>query len=144
MQRVRSVGGVAVAVAIVAAAGCSAPGNVFSLTAGDCFDDPDGAVDEVTDLPLVDCEEPHDNEVYAATELPDGDFPGPDQTLALAEDRCLPAFEPYVGQPYEASELFATWLVPTEGSWQDGDREIVCVLFDDPGPLKGSMEDSGR
>ncbi|TVR36596.1 MAG: septum formation family protein [Nitriliruptor sp.] len=135
------VAGSAVAVLVL---GCSSPGNVFSVAPGDCFDDPDNAVDEISDVPLVDCEEPHDNEVYAVVELEDGDYPGDEAVLNRAQDTCLDAFEPYVSEPYATSELFATWLVPTEGSWSEGDREVVCVLFDADGPLEGSMQDSGR
>ena len=127
-----------------AAVGCASPGNVFSVAPGDCFDDPDTGVDEVSDVPLVDCEEPHDNEVYAVVELDDGDYPGDDVVLSQAQDICLDAFASYVSEPYTTSELFATWIVPTERSWSDGDREVVCVLFDGDGPLEGSMEGSGR
>ena len=136
----RSAGILVAAVAI----GCASPGNVFSVAPGDCFDDPDPGVDEISDVPLVDCQDPHDNEVYAVVELEDGDYPGDDVVLNRAQDICLDAFEPYVAEPYATSELFATWIVPTEGSWSDGDREVVCVLFDDDGPLEGSMQESGR
>ncbi len=135
---------VAVIVAVAASIGCASPGNVFSVDPGDCFDDPDTAADEISDVALVDCEEPHDNEVYAVAELDDGDYPGDDVVLTRAQDICLDAFEPYVAEAYATSELFATWIVPTEGSWSDGDREVVCVLFDADGPLEGSMRDSGR
>jgi hypothetical protein len=131
-------------VAVTMAVGCASPGNVFSVAPGDCFDDPDTAADEISDVELVDCDEPHDNEVYAVVELEDGDYPGDDVVLARAQDVCLDAFESYVSEPYATSELFATWIVPTQGSWSDGDREVVCVLFDGDGPLEGSMRDSGR
>lgn len=135
---------VAVALTVVASIGCASPGNVFSVDPGDCFDDPDTAADEISDVALVDCDDPHDNEVYAVAELEDGDYPGDEAVLTRAQDICLDAFEPYVAEPYATSELFATWIVPTEGSWSDGDRDVVCVLFDADGPLEGSMRDSGR
>lgn len=128
----------------VGVAACSTPGNVFSLDVGDCFDDPDDASEAVADLPLVACDEPHDNEVYAVIELPDEAFPGDEAILERAETDCLGAFEPYVGTAYGDSTLFATWLVPTEASWSDGDREVVCVLFDREGQLEASMRGAGR
>ncbi|MCA1782044.1 MAG: septum formation family protein [Intrasporangiaceae bacterium] len=140
-RAVARVAGIAAAGLIL---GCSSPGNVFSVGPGDCFDDPDAAVDEISDVSLVACDEPHDNEVYAVAGLEDGDYPGDAAVLDRAQDICLDAFEPYVAEPYDTSQLFATWLVPTEGSWSDGDREVVCVLFDAEGPLEGSMRDRGR
>lgn len=139
----RPTAAIVIALLAVSVGGCGAPGNVFSVAAGDCFDDPEPGVNEISELPLVDCEEPHDNEVYAVVDLDDGDFPGDDAALRDAQDVCLDAFEPYVGASYATSELLATWIVPTEGSWSDGDRAVVCVLFGD-GRLEGSMQDSGR
>jgi len=135
---------VAAIVAVAASIGCASPGNVFSVDTGDCFDDPDAAGDEISDVALVDCEQRHDNEVYAVASIEQDDYPGDEAVLARARDLCLDAFEPYVATPYATSELFATWIVPTEGSWSDGDREVVCVLFDADGPLDRSMQDSGR
>ncbi len=140
---------VAVAVALsLAATVLVACGNdreeVFSLEVGDCFDDPDGSVDEVYEVPIVGCEEPHDNEVYAIHELANGDFPGDAEVAESAQMGCIERFAGYVGTPYAESELFATWLFPTEMSWGAGDREVICVLFAEDGPLEGSMQDSGR
>jgi hypothetical protein len=62
----------------VLASGCSA--SVLSLDVGECFDDWEGsltgATQEVTDVPIIDCDEPHDNEVYAISNMPSGPFPG--------------------------------------------------------------------
>lgn len=144
MRRARPSTGVIVATMIVGAVACASSGNVFSLDVGDCFDDPEGGSEAIADLPLVACDEPHDNEVYALVELPDEAFPGDEEILEVAAVDCLDAYEPYVGASYEDSTLFATWLVPTEASWDDGDRQVVCVLFDREGPLTASMQGSGR
>lgn len=131
-----------VALAIVASA-CG-EGNVFSLEVGTCFDDPDAASGEVSDVPVVECSEPHDNEVYYLFDLPDGDFPGTASVENSAQDGCLAQFEAYVGEPYETSVLGIWPLYPTAGSWDQGDREIVCVLYDIDGtPLTGSVRGSG-
>lgn len=118
--------------------------DVFSLNVGDCFQDPDTTVDEIREVETVDCEEPHDNEVYAVFDLPDGDFPGADAISEASLDGCLERFEDFVGTPYPESELYATWLFPTESSWGEDDREVVCVLFAQGEQLEGSMEGSGR
>lgn len=134
--------------AAVLASGCSllGGGNVFELSVGDCFDDTDGiSGGEVSDVPVVECSEPHDNEVFHTFDLDDGDFPGDDAMMTQAEEVCVPAFEEYVGTDYASSRLDIFPITPTEGSWDTGDREIVCALYDvELAKLEGSMKGSGE
>ena len=69
------------------------------------------------------------NEVYYLFDMPSGDFPGSSAIEAQAINGCLDAFEPYVGKEYDTSMLGVLWLTPTAGSWDEGDREIVCHLW---------------
>lgn len=105
-------------------------GNVFSLTVGDCFNDPD-ATDEVSSVEMVDCGEPHDNEVFATYDIPGSDFPGQAAVQENAADGCLSRFEPFVGAEYLDSSLDVSFLTPSADSWdQADDREVVCFLYD--------------
>lgn len=136
----RTFGLLLVAVALVA---CS-QGNVFSIEEGTCFDDEGEFNDEVSSVPIVDCDDPHDNEVYAIFEMTDTDFPGSEAAGAQADQMCLPAFESFVGLGYDVSILDFGWLVPTDESWDGGDREIVCFLYRvDLEKMTGTMEGSG-
>lgn len=110
-----------IAMAVVAA-GCN---SVLTLDVGTCFDDPD-TFQEVTDVPVVDCSEPHDNEVIANFDIPDGPYPGDSVVTSAAEDGCLERFEPYVGIDYASSVYVIGWLTPTASSWDGGDREVIC------------------
>ena len=133
-----------VALACLFVVACSSEGDVFSLEVGACFDDPD-SLEQVSEVPVVDCAEPHDNEVYATFDLPDGDFPGIEQVQTAASDGCLgDRFESYVGTPYPESAIFASALWPTEQSWSAGDREVVCFLFEPEQKLIGSQRNAGR
>ncbi len=128
------------ALALVAAA-CS--GNVFDLEVGDCFDDPD-SFDEVANVDLVDCADPHDNEVYHLFDLADGAFPGLSTVETNAAEGCLEAFEPFVGRDYATSQLDIRYLYPTSETWDNGDREVVCAVFDLTGAqMTGSQRGSG-
>jgi hypothetical protein len=134
----------------VALAACGGDGgNVFALTAGDCFTTTENLLGggEVQDLPTVDCAEEHDGEVFAVfaiMDVPDGGYPDVEELQASADEGCLGAFEDYVGVPYEESTLLFANLVPTEASWADGDRDVVCFLFaEDGSPLTGSMAGTG-
>ena len=117
--------------------------SVFSLSVGDCFDNQpnDGEVEHV---PLVECAETHDNEVYFLFDMADGVFPGLDTIEEAAAETCLAEFEGYVGEPFETSILGAWPLFPTADSWEVGDRQVICVLNDfNDGTMTGSMKDAG-
>lgn len=124
----------------LAAGACSSEGNVFSLEVGMCFDD--YGVGEVSDVPRANCAEPHDNEVYATWDVSDPVLPS--QTT-MAEG-CYDRFEAAIGEPYETSIYDFGMLTPTQGSWDQGDREVVCYAYTYGGAerIVGSVLGSGR
>lgn len=88
--------------------------------------------DEVFELPIVPCDQPHTDEVYYIFDAEDGDFPGDDALQSLATERCDAAFAGYVGIPYKDSVLANYWFVPTEMSWNRlKDRTIQCIVYTD-------------
>ncbi len=121
-----------------------ADGEAFSLDVGDCFDDPDGGGQTVESVAVVDCDQPHDNQVFATFEIVGGSWPGADQVEEDAEDGCLERFEDYVGTPYLESDLLASAFWPSEDSWEAGDREVICFVYDPAGPVTGSLEGANR
>lgn len=118
--------------------------DVFSLQVGDCFDNESEEADEIANVPAVPCAEPHDNEVYYAFDLDDGAYPGEEAISQAAFTECLGSFETYVGNTYEASALDISYLSPTPEGWDEGDQEVLCILFDfDFEKLSGTMKGSG-
>ena len=135
-----------VGVLMVLASACSA--TVLSLDVGECFDDWDGSLDgatqEVSDVPVVDCAEPHDNEVYSVSNMPAGSFPGDTAIEDWTIARCEETFDRYVGTAYVDSRLDFGALFPTQDTWDDGDTEVICFLWDiEFLKLTGSMQGSG-
>jgi hypothetical protein len=129
-------------VLLAALAGC-VQNNVFELAVGACFDDEGDLSDEVSEVPIVECSDPHDNEVFAVHEMLDSAYPGFDEAGDRADGLCREDFEPFVGVQYEVSELDIGWLIPTDLSWANGDREIVCFLYRvDLEKMTGTMEGS--
>jgi hypothetical protein len=132
---------------VLALSACGALGggskSVFDLEVGDCFDDPTES-GEISEVPIVDCADPHDNEVYAAFDYDGDSFPGDDAMSTAADDGCQDRFEDFVGIAYLDSALYVTHLVPTSDSWDSGDREIICVLYEPNEKLTGSMEGAAR
>lgn len=128
--------------ALVLITACS--GAVLSLDVGTCFDDP-ASFAEVTDVPVVTCSDPHDNEVIALLPLGEPAYPGEDVINARAGEGCVAAFEPYVGIEYPQSTYDVGWFAPSADSWQVGDREVICFAFDLTGAeTVGSIRGSGR
>ena len=77
--------------------------------------------------------------------MADGPFPGQAVIDDEAIAKCVPLFEDYVGSDYETSRLDVWWIFPTTESWNDGDREVACVLYDlGLNKLTGSMANSGQ
>jgi len=146
--------GIAAAVGVVALVAALVVGwlvfgdrsNVFDLAVGTCFDAADAALGatEVAQVPIVDCAEPHDNEVYAAFDMTATEFPGFETAEQLAFNECVARFDTFVGVTWEDSELDFTYLYPTDNSWSRGDREIVCAIHRIDGQKStGSLEGAG-
>jgi hypothetical protein len=99
------------------------------LTVGQCIPFMEWG-DEVYELPIVPCDQPHTDEVYYIFDADDGDYPGDDALQTLATERCDTAFAEYVGIPYKDSVLDNYWFVPTEASWNRlDDRTIQCIVY---------------
>jgi hypothetical protein len=112
--------------------------DVFALRVGDCMN----TVEEelVSEVPVVPCAEPHDDEVYFDFLLDDGEYPGDDAVLEVADTGCLPEFEAFVGLAYDSSTLDFYAYRPSEESWATGDRTVSCVIWDPAGQVTGSLQ----
>jgi hypothetical protein len=122
--------------------------DVFSIKVGDCLND-SAAEGEISTVPVVDCDEPHDSEIYASAIMDDGDYPGEEATIQFADDACLDEFEDFVGISYDESIYGYATLYPTPESWAGGDREVLCriALGDENGDIvkiEGSLEDAQK
>lgn len=121
-------------------------GNVdaFQVRVGDCFDDITGSSDEVMSVPGVPCSEPHDNEAFAVIHMTFAEYPGDEAIAGHAYDACMDRFETFVGRDYETSSLEIFTLYPSPESWHQGDREVVCAVYDvNATKLVGSAEGRG-
>lgn len=101
--------------------------DVFSIGVGTCFDDENLEEEEISSVPVRECNEPHDNEIYFAFDLPDGEFPTTDEHMYA---RCEAEFANFIGVKYDDSIYDYDIMSPTEYSWEEGDREVLCLVFD--------------
>lgn len=119
--------------------------DVFALKVGDCIDSA-ALTGEVESVPTVPCSEPHDSEIFASTQLADGDYPGDDAVFELADEYCLAEFQTFIGISYDESEIYYQPLAPSQGSW-DGmdDREVLCIALDQSeAGVTGTMKGAAR
>ena len=118
--------------------------SVFDLRVGDCFDDQSLDIEQ-TEVPLVDCSQPHDNELYFEYAMTDPAFPGSDAVLGDSFQRCVTEFDAFVGFAYADSALDVYPITPTAESWTAGDRTVYCILYNvDLSKMEGSMAGSRR
>lgn len=120
--------------------------DIGASAVGTCLDFDADVGAEVTELPTIDCAEPHSHEIFAVVVSDETVYPGFEALETTAQAKCLGQFEEYVGISAFDSALFSSWLVPTLTSWdREDDREIICVIGDGAGaPLVGSVRDSNR
>ena len=145
---------VTIAIAGVALTGCSLLGNiaggndgtttdVFTIKVGNCLNFGDGT-GEVTEVQVIDCASAHDSEAYQSVIMTDGDFPGATAVEDAAISDCTTSFVTFVGHDYESSVLDFSYYYPTEASWADGDREILCLVVDPNGKSTGSLAGAAK
>ncbi len=120
--------------------GCSTISDILSeqtvqeFTVGECLDT-DGVASEesfeVGEIPVVECTEAHDAEVFYVVDTAATEF-DEDALFSEADEYCYANFESYVGVDYESSSIYYSAMYPTSSSWELGDRELVCLLtFDE-------------
>ena len=122
--------------------------SVFALDEGACVETLPDEDDLVMSLPVVDCAEPHEAEVYLVVELnPDRsrNYPGDTEVELETQNECGEAFESFVGLEYQDSVLEVFYLVPQDLSWRSSRGEVTCLIFDPGNPTTvGTLENARR
>lgn len=111
--------------------------DVFSLKVGTCFNEPnpsDMSKDEDSDLiaevPIRECNKPHDNEVFHLFDLPDtAALPDNNALNEIVLAECSQAYAAYVGKSFEDTKYDMGFMSPGNDTWLEGDREIVCYIY---------------
>ena len=115
--------------------------GVFSLRAGDCFQNPTGSqpASGLTQVTAVPCASPHNAQVIAQLPVPGSAYPGPAAFRAQALPGCRASIEAVV----DGSKLTATmkllWIYPKPQAWAGGQRTISCLIVDSSQDLTSSL-----
>lgn len=123
----------------------AAEADAFAIRVGDCMNYGDSEETEVETVATVPCAEPHDTEVYAAMDIAGDEYPGEEEIDLQADEFCAGEFTGFVGTDPAVSEIFYSYFMPTEESWNGlDDREILCLVVDLEGGVTGTMGGSNR
>ncbi|MFJ8072445.1 DUF4190 domain-containing protein [Streptomyces sp. NPDC096176] len=132
----------------------TSPGSeqVQDIRKGDCFNTNDKLEEYESEggeaafsVSIVPCGEPHEAEAYAVFDLEDGPYPGADEVVSIAEEKCAGTLlTDYVGDnPKLAESLEVYYYHPQSSGWAFGDREVTCFLGDASGSSTGSVRATG-
>lgn len=125
------IGAVVLAVLAFGAWSISQNQSAGDLAVGQCFDEPGRDVD-ITTVVKQACTQAHDAEVFMVVEYDKGDaYPISPSLDSFIDEKCVPEFERYVGQPYDANTPYdLTYFYPDEEAWTKGskDRTFTCYV----------------
>ncbi len=108
------------------------------VKAGDCLTElpASGLVLTVDTAP---CGEPHEGEIFAVMNMPDGDFPG-QSAIEEYQNKCAPELAKYSPEAARDPEVGLFVLYPSEDSWREGDRTVTCIATSDT-PRTGTLKE---
>ena len=118
--------------------------DAFAIRVGDCLESMDWGQEGFSTVPVIPCAEPHESEIYAAVDLEDGGYPGDDAVATQADEYCYGEFQGFVGIAWEDSAFDYGYLSPSQESWDQGDREVLCMIMDPEGLTTGSLAGAAR
>ncbi len=122
------------------------PVSVWKLEVGDCLYSDPSEDEEGAAVEVIDCSQPHFGEDYAHFDLADTPtYPGDDEVDTAGEDGCIARFDDFADLDFDDSDVDFIYSTPTEDTWPDGDREVICII-DDPGDdqITGTLQGAGR
>ena len=119
--------------------------SLFDLEVGTCLNDADTPLAaDLTEVPTVPCDQPHDSELYAIVNVEEGIYPGVDDLEQAGRTKCQTVFTDFVGIDFRSSTLDFHFYYPTPSSWAQGDRSIFCLVSDPGLTVAGTLQGARR
>ncbi len=112
------------------------------LAVGDCTGPLASTLTTVEPIEPVPCDDEHSFEVFEVVPLAGESLPSPDTLRVIANNRCLPAFEAYVGVAAGYSRYNSLFLAPDQAAWENPAlRQLTCLLGSSEQTLTASARD---
>ena len=107
-------------------------GPAMRMSPFECFFIQDLVDHNYTQAMSFDCHSPHDAEVFYTGSAPGNTYPDDARWQELVAELCHPAFELYVGVPYDKSSFKLGWLSYPRDDWErNGRRTLMCYVSTD-------------
>ncbi len=110
--------------------------SVFRLHAGDCVNSPQNAA---SGAHVVPCARPHNAEIFAAFRLAGHRWPGTAAVGTRARLGCLSRLGSYLNPQLATATLAESYIYPSAGAWDVGERTVICEVRSTQGKLTGSV-----
>jgi Domain of unknown function (DUF4190)/Septum formation len=113
--------------------------SVFSLSVGDCFDNPADTQD-VSTITAEPCNQPHSAQVYSKFNLTGSNFsyPGTATVTQLASTGCT-ARTGNIDRSKVTDAMTVHFLFPDQTAWLGGRRAVTCMVVDPAGDITYSL-----
>jgi hypothetical protein len=116
----------------------------FSLTAGDCFNNPTVTPGKITDVGSVvqtSCTQPHNAQIFATFKATGSMFsyPGSAKLTSIASSGCNSRGRASLDSSKITSSMQIRLLFPLQSSWIAGNRTISCIIYSPASNMKVSV-----
>lgn len=120
--------------------------SLFDFEEGYCFIN-EFSEEAQSSLPVTECSEPHNAEVTDVYEISESEIPTYTDIMVemKADEVCYNAVFEYVGAGYDQFNVYPGYYMPSQDSWDNGDREILCYVetYDSSNSLTESLKGKG-
>jgi hypothetical protein len=116
----------------------------FTLTTGDCFDNPTptaGQTQTVTAVVQTSCTAPHNAQIFATFSVSGSgqSYPGDAKMHSLASSGCTSRVQPSLNGSKLTASMSIRFLYPLQPAWLSGHRTISCIVYNPAPTLTSSL-----
>jgi Domain of unknown function (DUF4190)/Septum formation len=116
----------------------------FSLTTGDCFNNPavtPGHVTDVASVVQVTCTKPHNAQIFATFGVSSSihSYPGSAKLTSIASTGCNARAKSTLNSSVITNSMQIRLLFPLQSSWTAGHHSISCIIYSPTASMKASV-----
>ncbi len=124
--------------------GASQSVDPFTLTTGDCFDNPTptaGQTQTVTTVVQTSCTDAHNAQIFATFNVSGSpaSYPGDAKMHSLASSGCTSRVQASLDGSKLTASMSIRFLYPLQDSWAGGQRTISCIVYNPTPTLTSSL-----
>lgn len=118
----------------------SGPISIYSLRAGDCFQNPPGSAElRVLTVTAVPCTTAHNAQTFAEFTPSGSSYPGRPALIRQAGQGCRARVSGNLDRSKITSTMTLRYIFPEPQTWADGHRAVICLVEDSRADLTASL-----